>query len=126
MVEQVSISELKGRAASYNVPSAPSRNNHQVMPMFLPTDMSAKKGTGVIKVVTRQNFMNETIGRWVYLHTSLAATIILALAALLLLPVNLLLSGVAALGAGHFYGKHQELDFRINRELKHRWLLEGT
>ena len=126
MVEKVSISDLRGMAPRFSTPASAARRNHQVMPMFLPTDISSKKGTGVIKVVTRQNFLNDTIYKWVSLHSTLAATVILGIVALLLIPVNLLLAAVAALSAGYFYGRYQEFDYRVNRELKHRWLLEGT
>ncbi|MFH1199545.1 MAG: hypothetical protein V1708_00600 [Candidatus Micrarchaeota archaeon] len=119
------ISELKEIAASQGHDEEPAKN-YQVLPMFLPTDISAKKGTGVIKVVTRQSFMNEGITNWVLYNTFRGLTVVMAAVALMLFPINVYLSALAAIGAGYAFGKFKFKDFIINHQLKQRWLLEGT
>ncbi|MEK6843462.1 MAG: hypothetical protein AABY04_03150, partial [Candidatus Micrarchaeota archaeon] len=78
------------------------------------------------KVITRQSFMDGAITRWVLFNSTRAATFILAAVTLILLPTNLLLAGVSALGAGYFYGKYKFYSFFAIQEPRHRWLLEGT
>mgnify|MGYP001611846700 CR=1 FL=1 len=121
----VTVSELKRMAPGLQHPEE-ERKNYQVLPMFLPTDISSKKGTGVIKVVTRQGFMNESISTWVLYNAFRGLTGLMAVVALMLFPVNIYLSALAAIAAGYAYGKFKFKDFIINHRLKERWLLEGT
>ena len=100
--------------------------SHNYAPMFLPVDAGSKKDSGVIKVVTRQKFLDENIDHWVKWHSYRAGTVACAIGALILLPQSFLLSGVAAVGAGYCYGQFKRKDFQVNNLLKHRWLLEGT
>jgi len=102
------------------------KRDYQMLPMFLPADISDKKGTGVVKVVTRQGFMNETIENWVLYNTYRGATVSLGVLALMTFPVNVYLSALFGIGAGFAYGKFKFKDFIINKQLRHRWLLEGT
>ncbi len=94
--------------------------------MFLPTDISSKKDSGVIKVVTRQAFMDEKITHWVLYNSTRAGTYIMAAAALLLIPVNVFFAAIAGLGAGYLYGKYKFYTFMAIEQPRHRWLLEGT
>ena len=121
----VTVSELKRISPSIQQPGE-DRKNYQVLPMFLPTDISSKQGTGVIKVVTRQAFMNEGISNWVLYNAFRGLTGLMAVVALMLFPVNIYLSALAAIAAGYAYGKFKFKDFLINHQLKERWLLEGT
>ncbi|MFH0972051.1 MAG: hypothetical protein ABIG96_00425 [Candidatus Micrarchaeota archaeon] len=102
------------------------KKEYQVSPMFLPTDISSKKGTGVIKVVTRQALMNEKITHWVLYNSTRAATYIMGAVTLILLPQNIILAGVAGLATGYFYGKYKFYTFMAVEQPRHRWLLEGT
>jgi hypothetical protein len=95
-------------------------------PMFLPVDAGSKRDSGVIRVVTRQKFLDENIDHWVKWHTFRTGAVACALGAIVLLPVNVALSGAAALGAGYCYGQFKRKDFIVNNLLKHRWMLEGT
>ena len=121
----VTVSELKQIAPTLRG-QEPQARNYQVLPMFLPTDISSKKGTGVIKVVTRQAFMNEGISNWVLYNAFRGLTGMLAVVAIMLFPVNIYLSALAGIGAGYAYGKFKFKDFIINQQLRRRWLLEGT
>jgi len=94
--------------------------------MFLPTDISGKKGKGTIQIVTRQKFMDEGIQNWIYYHSYRAAAGALAIVAIMLYPVSPYLSVGAAIGAGYAYGQHKWKDFIVNQLMKNRWLLEGT
>lgn len=122
---RVTVSELKQIAPSLQAQEE-HRRNYQVLPMFLPTDISHKRGTGVVKVVTRQAFMNEGISNWVLLNAFRGLTGIMAIVAIMLFPVNIYLSALAAISAGYAYGKYKFKDFLINHLMKERWLLEGT
>ncbi len=122
---KVTLRELKELAPHIEAQEA-QHKNYQVLPMFLPTDISAKKGTGVVKVVTRQNFMNEGIGNWVLYNTYRGGAVALGVLALVTFPVNIYLSALFGLGAGYSYGKFKFKDFIINHQLRERWLLEGT
>ncbi|MFH0972281.1 MAG: hypothetical protein V1835_07005 [Candidatus Micrarchaeota archaeon] len=124
-MNKMTISQLKHVGPSMIAHEAPKKD-YQVTPMFLPTDISSKKGTGVMKVVTRQEFMNEKITHWVLYNSTRAGTYVLAGAALLLLPYNILFSGIAGLGAGYLYGKYKFYTFMAIEQPRHRWLLEGT
>ncbi|MFH1751022.1 MAG: hypothetical protein ABH863_05060 [Candidatus Micrarchaeota archaeon] len=122
----MSYTQLKRISPSLAPKTVEEKKAFQVAPMFLPADISSKRGTGVIKVVTRQDFMNTGITNWVLYNSTRAATIILAIAALFLLTVNILLAAVAGLAAGYFYGKHKFYTFMAIVQPRHRWLLEGT
>jgi hypothetical protein len=126
MVHKVSFQELKQIAPSLQPVPVEEKKPFQVTPMFLPTDISSKRGTGVIKVVTRQAFMNEKITHWVLYNSTRAATYIAAVAALVLLNVNIILAAIAGLAAGYFYGKYKFYTFMAIAQPRHRWLLEGT
>ncbi|HLC48656.1 MAG TPA: hypothetical protein VJI13_06290 [Candidatus Norongarragalinales archaeon] len=126
MVHKVSFAQLKQIGPSLQAPIQEPKKEFQVTPMFLPADISAKSGTGVIKVVTRQGFMNEKITHWVLYNSTRAATYISAVAALFLINVNILLAAVAGLAAGYFYGKYKFYYFYAIVQPRHRWLLEGT
>jgi hypothetical protein len=125
MQTKVTIGELKQVGPSFIKHIEPQKN-YQVAPMFLPTDITSKKGTGVIKVVTRQAFMNEKITHWVLYNTTRAATYVMAAVSLILLPTSILFAGVAGLAAGYFYGKYKFYTFMAIEQPRHRWLLEGT
>ncbi|MBU1198031.1 hypothetical protein KJ765_06005 [Candidatus Micrarchaeota archaeon] len=122
---KVSLQQLKSMASSLQQEPEKKRD-YQMLPMFLPADISDKKGTGVVKVVTRQGFMNETIENWVLYNTYRGATVSLGVLALMTFPVNVYLSALFGIGAGFAYGKFKFKDFIINKQLRHRWLLEGT
>ncbi len=124
-VQTVTLGELKEIAPQLKK-EAEERPPFRYSPMFLPVDATAKKDIGVVKVVTRQKFLDENIGHWIKWRTYQGASVALGIAALALLSTNVLLSGAAALGAGYCYGQYKRKDFIINRLLKNRWLLEGT
>lgn len=126
MVHKMSFSQLKEIAPSLHPPHVEEKKAFQVQPMLLPTDISAKANTGVIKVVTRQAFMNEKITHWVLYNSTRAATYLSAVVALYLLTVNIILAAVAGLAAGYFYGKYKFYYFLAIAQPRHRWLLEGT
>ncbi|MEK6954799.1 MAG: hypothetical protein AABX01_07335 [Candidatus Micrarchaeota archaeon] len=126
MVHKISYSQLRQMGPSLQAKEQVPEKNYQVTPMFLPADISSKRGTGVVKVVTRQEFMNTSITNWVLYNSTRAATYVLAVATLVLLNVNIVLAGVAGLAAGYFYGKYKFYTFMAIAQPRHRWLLEGT
>jgi hypothetical protein len=118
---------LKQAAAQAAAPAAgETKLSFNYAPMFLPVDATAKKSEGVVRVVTRQKFLDENIDHWVKWHGFRAGAVVCGVAAVLFLPVNVLFSGAAAVGAGYCYGHFKRRDFQVNYLLKHRWLLEGT
>ncbi|MCX6767314.1 MAG: hypothetical protein NTY90_01095 [Candidatus Micrarchaeota archaeon] len=125
-IQKVTLGELREIAPSMRKDDAGAQNQFRYAPMFLPVDATSKKDTGVVKVVTRQKFLDENINHWVQWRFTQGAALGLGVAALALIGVNVLLSGAAALGAGYCYGEYKKKDFIINRLLKNRWLLEGT
>ncbi len=125
-MRQVTYAQLKAIAPTLKAPPKDESKPYQVTPMFLPTDISAKKNTGVLKVVTRQSFMDTSITNWVLYNSTRAAAIILGAAALILLSVNWIFAAIAGLAAGYFYGKHKYYSFFAIVQPRHRWLLEGT
>ncbi len=122
-VQNVTLGELRRMAPHI---ARAGGNQFRYSPMFLPVDATAKKGTGVVKVSTRQKFLNENIDAWVKWNSYRFFAMGLGVAALATLNVNILLSGAAAVGAGYCYGQYKRKDFIINGILKKRWLLEGT
>jgi len=125
MATKVRIGELKGFGKASSKAET-HQKNYQVYPMFLPADITVKKGQGVVQVVTRQKFMDESIGTWIKYNSFRGLTAIAGIAAILLLPVNWILSAIAGMLAGYFYSQYNWHDFIINDRLKKRWLLEGT
>ncbi|MFH1106712.1 MAG: hypothetical protein V1787_02350 [Candidatus Micrarchaeota archaeon] len=122
----VTVSQLKRIAPSLGHEHGVRDKNYQMVPMFLPTDVTSKGGKGVIKVVTRQGFMNEGISDWVMMNTTRGMTMLLAIVALMLFPVNIYLAALAGIGAGYAYGKYRFKEWLIKEEYRHRWMLEGT
>lgn len=123
--QRVSLSELKAIAPGLHGHEHPKKN-YQMLPMFLPADVSGKASTGVVKVVARQNFMNEGIENWVLYNTYRAGSVSLGVLAVMTFSVNIYLSALFGIGAGLLYGKFKFKDFIINHQLRERWLLEGT
>lgn len=126
MVSKMTVGQLRHIAPSLHKIEKEPDKQYQVTPMFLPTDISSKKGSGVIKVVTRQALMNEKITHWVLYNSTRAATYVMAAATLILLPTSLPLAAVTGLAAGYFYGKYKYYYFYAIEQPRHRWLLEGT
>jgi hypothetical protein len=120
----VNLGQLKEIAPSLRKDT--EQNQFRYAPMFLPVDATEKKGTGVVKVVTRQSFLDENIDTWVKWNMYKGVSAGLGIAALALLGTNIVLSGAAALAAGYYYGQVKRKEFIVTNLLKKRWLLEGT
>jgi len=125
-VQKVTIGELRAIAPQIKTTAGGEQAQFRYAPMFLPVDATAKKDSGVVKVVTRQKFLTENINHWIKWRAYQGASLGLGIAAVAFLGMNVMLSGAAALGAGYCYGKYKWQDFIVNQLLKNRWLLEGT
>jgi hypothetical protein len=125
-VQTVTLGELKQAAPQLKGAAAAPKNAFNYAPMFLPVDATEKKGQGVVKVVTRQKFLDENIGVWVKWNAYKGTALMLGVVALFLLPTSIYLSGAAALGAGYCYGQFKRNQYVIEAILQRRWLLEGT
>ncbi len=92
--------------------------------MFLPV---ASEGQSVIKVTTRQSFLNNGISAWrSWQLTRVGAAVAGAGAVWLFFAGQPILAGAGALVAGWLYGQHVRVGFFITKLLKKRYLLEGT
>ncbi len=107
-----------------NSGNASSASGWRKTQMFLPV---ASEGKPVIKVTTRQEFLNNNISAWrAWQLTRVGAALAGAGAIWLFFANQPWLAGGAALLAGWWYGEHVRRGFYITKLLKKRYLLEGT
>ena len=106
-------------------PGAPPLD-YNYAPMFIPMDVSSKKEDGVLKVVTRKDFLRQVIKTWRQYHIFKNAAYALGIGGgLLALSGNLVLGGAAIIGAGYCFARFKTENFWISR-YKNRWLYEGA
>jgi len=99
-------------------------SNWRKTQMFLPV---ASEGKPVIKVTTRQDFLNTNISVWRSWQLSRVGAALAGAGAIwLFFSGQPIIAGGAALAAGWLYGQHVRLNFYVTKLLKKRYLLEGT
>lgn len=125
MMVKTDLSGLKAMAAKGELTDASQGHaeKYAYTPMLMPV---ATGGKEVMKVGTRQEYLNQEIGNWRNININRALGVIAGLAALYLLSVNVLLAGAAALYAGWAWGAKARDEFFLYKIAKKRELLEGT
>ncbi|PIO06515.1 hypothetical protein COT29_00730 [Candidatus Micrarchaeota archaeon CG08_land_8_20_14_0_20_59_11] len=92
-------------------------------PIFTPVDT---EGKAVMKVIPRQDFMNENLGTWRMKHIGRFGGIACGILALVALQYSILLSAGLAIAAGWLYGTYKQKSFWFDTIMRKRDLLEGT
>lgn len=110
---------LKGFAGK----SDSSEREWTYSPVWLPVQT---EGRGVMKVSTRQEFMNMELGNWRLIQVSRVAAIVLGVAALYALSWSVLVSAALALLAGWSWGVYARKTFFFEKVNRNREILEGT
>lgn len=102
--------------------AAPKRAWNSI-PMFVPTDTH---GHAVLHVKRRQDVLNDWIGLYKEWQVTKAASMFLALMAIILIPRNVFVAGAFGLAAGFAYGRYVWQDYYFSNNWKKRLLLEAT
>ncbi|HIH20299.1 hypothetical protein J4220_00425 [Candidatus Micrarchaeota archaeon] len=119
MQVKTSLQGLKG----YSGKSESSEREWTYSPVWLPVQT---EGRGVMKVSTRQEFMNMELGNWRLIQVSRVAAIVLGVGALYALTWSILVSAALALLAGWSWGVYARKAFFFERVNRNREILEGT
>ena len=117
---KVTLEELRDTVRT-NPPSKTEELTYS--PVFTPVNT---EGKAVMKVIPRQDFMNENLGTWRMKHIGRFGGIACGIVALVALQYNVLLSAVLAIAAGWLYGMYKYKSFWFDIVMRKRDLLEGT
>ncbi|MEM4254848.1 MAG: hypothetical protein QXR53_00765 [Candidatus Norongarragalinales archaeon] len=120
MIVKTDLQGLKGMAKGN---SHASGHEWTYSPVWLPVQT---EGKGVMKVSTRQEYMDFELGNWRLIQISRVAAVVLGVGALYALGWSILVSGVLALMAGWAWGVYARKAFFFNEVNKKREILEGT
>jgi len=117
---KVTLEELRDTVRT-NPPSKTEELTYS--PVFTPVNT---EGKAVMKVIPRQDFMNENLQSWRMKHLGRFGGIACGIVALVALQYNVLLSAVLAIAAGWLYGMYKYKSFWFDIVMRKRDLLEGT
>ncbi len=115
--------DLRGLKGMVKSDSSGAAHEWTYSPVWLPVQT---EGRGVIKVSTRQEYMDFELGNWRMIQITRVAAIVLGVTALYFLTWSVLVSGVFALLAGWAWGVYARKAFFFENINRKREILEGT
>lgn len=92
-------------------------------PVWLPVQT---EGNAVVKVTTRQEYLDGQLGQWRTIQLTRVAAIVLGVGALYALTWNILASAALAILAGWAWGVYARNAFFFEEVNRKREILEGT
>ncbi|NUN11417.1 hypothetical protein HUU53_02120 [Candidatus Micrarchaeota archaeon] len=99
------------------------KQDYAYTPMLMPAQTEGKP---VMKITTRQDYLDKTVGLWRRIQVNKGLGLILGVASLFLLSISPLFAGACAVLAGWIWGDYVTGKFYLYQVDGKRELLEGT
>lgn len=115
--------DLKGLKQVQPQAGGSPRKEWTYSPVWLPVQT---EGKGVMKVSTRQEYMDLELGNWRTIQITRVAAIVVGVAALYALSWSVVVAGILALLAGWSWGVYARKAFFFENVNRKREILEGT